>query len=147
MARGSGDGISMKIFLWFIFIAVALFLAFWLYSVYDQYVKSGSIENDTQGTLDCGGYIFAVTDIGYDGSTLTFTLQNGQIGAPIQVIDIKSESGTVERKVGNLAGGMEVRVTVPDFPIRSDFVVYPKDCLRFNSKEFRMVNGTWQALD
>lgn len=143
MIKARGDNITMKIFLWFIFIVLGLSMAFWLFSMYQQYISSGEIEKGTLGTLGCSGYTFKIFGIDYEGEQLTFTIKN-TIGDPIDFLEIKSEFETRTEDLGYLSSGREKQIILKDFKIKDNFVVYPEGCLRYNSKEFIRTDKGWQ---
>lgn len=125
--------ITTHLFLWFIFIVVALFLAFWLYSMQKEYMASDSIGNGAMASLSCGGYMFEISDASYHNNTLSFTIRNTR-GDTIKSIVIESDYDSRTEQLGALSTGKERKIVLENFRAGSTFAVYPEGCAKFNIK-------------
>ena len=129
--------ITTHMFLWFIFVVIALFLAFWLYSMQKEYLASDSVENGVMASMKCGGYMFEISDVSYHNNTLSFTIRNTR-GDIIKSIVIESDYDSRTEQLGALNAGMERRIVLEDFRAGSTFAVYPEGCAKFNIKIIKL---------
>ena len=128
--------------MWLIFIVIALFLAFWLYNISQQYIGPGGIEQGTSDTLSCSGYTYKISDIKYEDQNLTFTIEN-TIGDSIKSMEIISDMEKDAIDLGPVSTGRKRQIIVKEFRIKDSFVVYPRGCLRYNSREFISDGQEW----
>ena len=125
--------ITMHLFLWFLFIVIALSLAFWLYSVQKQYMASDSLGNGAMASLKCGGYMFEISDVSYHNNTLSFTIRN-TMGETIQSIVIESDYDSRTEQLRALSSGREKKIVLENFRAGDKFAVYPEGCAKFSMK-------------
>ncbi len=125
--------VTINVFLWFLFIVIALFLAFWLYNIYQEYMVSGVLEESTTSSLQCGGYMFKISDVRYDNNSLSFTIRN-TMGNIIKNLTIESDYEARTKELVAFSSGKEMRIALENFRIADTFAVYPEGCAKFNVK-------------
>lgn len=125
--------ITMQVFLWFLFIVLALFIAFWLYNLYQQYIVADTIGEGTPSSLQCGGYMFSISNAGYENNTLSFVIKNTR-GNIIQNLIIQSDYETRTEELVSFSSGREQKIVLENFRVNKNFAVYPEGCARFNTQ-------------
>lgn len=131
------QNITMKVFLWFLFIVIALFLAYWLFGIYNDYIKSGSIDKGTSDLMSCNDYVFDVKDVHYENETLSFVIRN-TMGKQIRNITVQSDYSSVTRNLQHLTTGSEQEITIEDFRVEQSFAVFPENCAKYNIKVIKL---------
>lgn len=129
--------VTTHMFLWFLFVVIALFLAFWLYSMQKEYIGSDSIGNGAMASLNCGGYMFEISDASYHNNTLSFIIRNTR-GDTIKNIVIESDYDSRTEQLGALSTGKEKKIVLENFRTGSTFAVYPEGCAKFNIKIIKL---------
>ena len=129
--------LPMHIFLWFIFIVLALFLAFWLFSLQKQYMASNSIGQGAMSSLQCGGYMFEISEVAYHNNTLSFLIVN-TMGDQIKSLVIQSDYDSRIEQLVALSARRGQEIVLEDFRADDSFAVYPEGCAKFNVKIIKL---------
>lgn len=132
--------ISTLIFLFAIFILLAVFLGSWLYRIYLEQTKYS--QEQTLSAVDCGRYYFKIPEdmVEYKNGTLTFMIEN-TIGKEIKQLVVESALETQRKNMTGLISGAMVPVEV-DMRFTDWIYVYPKGCRGINFKNISFLpNG------
>jgi K+-transporting ATPase A subunit len=123
--------ISTLIFLFAIFILLAVFTGAWIYRVYKQ--QTAYSEARTLATVECGKYYFGIDPktVSYEDGVLYFEIEN-TLGADIRTIVVQ---GVDERREVNisLVQGMIMPVSL-QIAVADWVMVYPEGCEGINFK-------------
>ena len=131
MAEPRHKKISTLIFLFAIFIMLAVVTGGWIYRMYVQ--QTAFSEQSTFGTVECGRYYFSVDpeSVLYENNTLYFDIENS-IGAAIGSLVIESAVESKQISI-RLDQGTLQPVTIP-IAVDGWFLVYPRGCRDANFK-------------
>jgi flagellar basal body-associated protein FliL len=140
MAEARSKKVSVLIFLFAIFILLAVFTAVWLYNMYKQ--QTSFSERQTLATVECGRYYFAIDpkSVLYENSTLYFEIEN-TLGADINAIMVKSATQEKEVALNGLSQGTVMPVSVP-LEVAEWVLVYPKGCAGVNFRNITFLPRT-----
>ena len=122
--------ITMQLFLWFLFIVIALFIAFWLYNMHKEYTSTEGVELEEIASLQCGGYMFEISDVAYQNNTLSLTIRN-TIGDTLDNMVIESDYDSRTEKL-DLGRGRKKNIVLEDFKAAETVAVYPEGCAQFS---------------
>lgn len=124
MAERRSRKISMFIFLFALFILLAVITGAYLYKLYSE--NTASSEKQTRETIDCD-YYFAVSkqSISYIDDKLSFEIKN-TYGKEIRTVVIVSGNETKEKSV-SLTRGDSFPLDV-SIKASGNFSLYPKGC-------------------
>jgi hypothetical protein len=129
MAESRSRKVSVIIFLFAVFIMLAIFTGGWIYRMYATQTELA--EKRTFSAVECGKYYFSLKQdsIVYDNSTVYFEIQN-TIGATIDLIVV--ESGLEKRELNvSIAQGTTQPVSL-NMSVTNWILVYPVGCRETN---------------
>jgi hypothetical protein len=126
MAETRSRKVSILIFLFAVFILLAVFTGSWLYRMYKE--QTDFSERKTLATVECGRYYFTIDpkSVLYENGTMYFEIEN-TLGADIGTIIVKSASEEKEVALGGLGQGTVMPVQIP-IAVTEWVQVYPKGC-------------------
>ncbi|MFC1723308.1 hypothetical protein ACFL0V_04165 [Nanoarchaeota archaeon] len=126
---GRGKKVSTLIFLFALFMLLAVILGAWLFKIYQEQTKWS--DTQTVDAVDCGRYYYQIGDITYHNGTLSFMFEN-TVGKPIKEITIES---AIEKRSVNMSLNADEAIPI-SVPLQlTDWVfVYPSACRGFNFK-------------
>ncbi|MBW2964054.1 hypothetical protein KY363_01215 [Candidatus Woesearchaeota archaeon] len=132
MAEGRSRKVSTLIFLFAIFIMLAVFTGSWIYKMYSQ--NKAFTEDRTVSTVECSRYYYNIRPetVLYENGTLYFEIENN-IGADIGRIIVESSAEKKEVDLGGLSRGIAQPVTV-QLDVVGWVLVYPVGCQTTNFK-------------
>jgi hypothetical protein len=138
MAGDRHKKISTLIFLFAIFIMLAVFTGGWIYRMYVQ--QTAFSEQSTFDTVECGRYYFNIDpeSVLYDNRTLYFEIENS-IGAAIDSLVIESAAEKKQISI-RLDQGVLQPVTLP-IEAEAWVLVYPRGCRSGNFKNISIGSG------
>ena len=126
MAEARSKRVSLLIFLFAVFILLAVFTGSWIYKMFKE--QTAFSEKKTLATIDCGRYYFNIIpeSVLYESGVLYFEIEN-TLGADIKSIVVKSASEEKEVDLGGLGQGavmpVSMNITLTDWAL-----IYPKGC-------------------
>jgi hypothetical protein len=123
--------ISTILFLFAIFILLAVFTGTWIYRMYLEQTRYS--EEKTLATVECGKYYFSIDPktVNYEAGTLYFEIEN-TLGAEIATIVVQSANDRNEVNI-SLGQGTVMPVSIP-MEVVEWVMVYPKGCSGINFK-------------
>lgn len=132
MAEGRSRKVSTLIFLFAIFIMLAVFTGTWIYRMYSQH--KAFTEDKTALTVECSRYYYNIRPetVIYENETLYFEIENN-IGADIGGIVVESSADRKQVDLGGLSRGISQPVSV-EMPVVEWVLVYPVGCREANFK-------------
>ena len=125
--------ISTTIFLFAIFVVLAVFTGGWLYNTYTEQIAFS--ESSSDATVKCGKYYFDVDpdSVYYENKTLHLDIEN-TFGAELKTIIIDAGEERKEVNVGGIPSGTIYPVSV-EISIVESVLVYPSGCETANFKK------------
>jgi hypothetical protein len=132
MAEARSRKISLLIFLFAVFILLAVFTGSWLYRMFKE--QTAYSEQKTLATVECGRYYFTIKpeSVLYENGTLYFEIEN-TLGADMNVINVESMAANKEVDLGGLGQGTVLPVSL-QIDVSEWVLVYPKGCRGVNFK-------------
>jgi len=130
MVEARSRKMSTLIFLFAVFILLAIFTGSWMYKMFkDQTAYS---EQKTLATVECGRYYFSIRpeSVLYENGTLYFEIEN-TLGADIKMVTVESKAESRELDLGGLSQGTVLPVSV-QIGVSEWVLVYPKGCRGVN---------------
>ncbi len=131
MVESRSHKMSTLIFLFGIFILLAVVTAGWLYRMYTE--QTAYSERSTLATVECSRYYFSIDPdtVSYNNGTLYFELRN-TLGAQIDTMVVETSTQQKEVEV-NLAQDTIQPVSLP-IEVVEWAVIYPLGCEGTNFK-------------
>lgn len=135
MLADSKKKISWGIFLFALFIFLALWIGLTMYTIYTS--KTTEAKSSTKSSIECSTYAFEISEINYSDEKLTFRIKN-TIGEDFETLVI--ESGNIQNKASlkSFYEGEERTVAIDSIVIEKEFSVYPEGCKEYNVKKFNI---------
>ncbi|MFC1752358.1 hypothetical protein ACFL96_03070 [Thermoproteota archaeon] len=122
--------ITLYIFLFVLFIALAFFVGTYIYNIYISTTTSST--ETTKTSLECA-FTFTIKNMGYDFPELSFDVRTSDLELFKKLV-IEVEGIGAEVELGEFFD-FEQKVVVEDIVIEDSFNVYPEGCKEFNQKQ------------
>jgi len=127
MAEEKTKKVVTAVFLFALFILVALYIGLTVLKIYTDSSKFSSEKSES--SVSCIGYSYSIDNIKYENGLLTFDLKNSEISDYEEMILIvKSGNATKELQLTNLVTGIKKGIDL-DIELKDNqFKTYPKSC-------------------
>lgn len=142
--EGQSRKITIYIFLFALFIMLALVLGTRIYNIY-----MGS-KTDTEITMETAmkcTFSFSVSNLDYNGRTLSFDLKTSDEELLKKIVIVGENNETKEIELGIFIGfPRKQRVNAGSINITNSFFTYPYGCMDQNKKECMLSSGECKSV-